>query len=332
MQSAVRKTPFALALRSPTGYLAAVALALSPAILHAQSAARNALAMFPADTQQIAFINLGQLRSMGEYPQIHRQLFLRQLLDFQDFLRMAGMDPEKEIDELVLGWRGETVGGTGFLGFAEGRFDSQRLRRFFVSQELPIREYGRYELYAFESGGNVPFLYFTFLDSSTAAFGRRGDLRALLDVRDGARAALEANAALTEWVAELEGTSPQWGVSIGRAATNHAAPWLAAGAKLVMDANVFAGSLLAVLYRIDWGSSTTTHVSLVCRTTETAAALSALLKLWRDSNTEATFKLLPAPIVTMLTSMEIDLDGNRILLTASAPLEVIEQIVRGAAR
>lgn len=332
MRRTARRTHFALAIRPPLRHVAVVACVLFPAILCAQSTARDALAAFPADTQQLIYINLAQLRVMPEYPEIRRQLFLRQLLDFQGFLRSAGMDPEKEIDELVLGWRGETLGGAGFFGLAEGRFDPHRIHRFFVQQQLPIREYGGYELYAFESGGNVPFLYFTFLNSFTAAFGRRGDLRALLDVRDGARPALDKNPALVKWVAELEGVSPQWGVSIGRAATNHAAPWLAAGAKLVVDPSVFAGSVLAVLYRIDWDSVTTTHVSVVCHTTESATALSALLKLWRDSNFESTFKLLPAPIVTMLTTMEIELDGNRILLTASAPLEGIEQIVRGKAR
>jgi len=332
MRSAVHRTRLALAMRPPIGYLAALVLVLSPAILHAQSAARNALAMFPADTQQIVYIGLAQLRAMPEYLEIRQQLALRQLLEFQDFLRSAGMDPEKEIDELVLGWRGETLGGASFFGLAEGRFDTHRLHRFFVQQQLPIREYDGYELYAFGSGGNVPFSYFTFLSSSTAAFGRRDDLRALLDVRDGARRALDKNPALVEWEAELEGTSPQWGVSIGRAATNHAAPWMAAGANLVVDPSVFAGFVLAVLYRVDWGSVTTTHVSMVCHTTESAAALSALVKLWRDSSVEATFKLLPAPIVTMLTTMEIESAGNRILLTASVPLEAIEQIVRGTAR
>ena len=305
---------------------------LLSAPLWAQTAARQALATFPADSQQIAYIGLAQLRTMREYPQFGQQLFLRQLLEFQDFLRLAGMNPEKEIDDLVLGWRGELLGGGGFFGLAEGRFDTDRLRRFFVQQQLPIREYSGCELYAFGTGGNLPYIYFAFLSSSTAVFGRRHDLRALLDVQEGVRPPLETNPTFTNWMAELEGTSPQWGVSIGRAAINHAAPWLAAGARLVLDPYAFAGSVRAVLYRIDWGSVSTTHVSVVCASPESASALSALLNLWRDSNVESTFNRFPPSIATMLASMEIESDGDRIVLISSAPLEVIGQMIGGTAR
>ena len=306
---------------------------LFPAVLSGQGLGREALGIFPADTQEIAYVNLAGLRSTPEYPQIRQRLLGRRLRDFQDFLRSAGTDPDKDLEEVVLGWRSAASGSTGFFGLAQGHFDPERMHNFLVQRQLPIRQYGGLELYASGTGEDSDDLFFVFLSSSSAAFGPLRDLKEMMDVRGGTRPALDTGPALAEWEAELEGTAAQWGVATGQAAANAAAPWLAAGAsgpKVPEDPRVIFGPVRAVLYRVDWGSSVTAHVSIVCQSDEAAAALSVLLGAWRDSHPAGGNGRAPSAFDAMVQGLGIQENGSRVELTASGPLEALDQILRGS--
>jgi len=299
---------------------------LLPARLSAQGVARDALASFPADTQQLAYLNLAQFRGMAEYPQIRSYLLTSQLRDFQEFLRSVGVDPEKDVDEVMLGWRGETSGGAGFYGRAEGRFDLDRVRDFFTRQGLPAREYQGQQLYAFGSGTSPADMFFVFLSPSSAAFGRLADLKDILDVRARAKPALDTNPKFVNWEAELEGTAPQWGASTGKAAANQVVPWIIAGRKLNVDPSTILSPVQAFLYRIDWAGGITANLSIVCQSAESANALATLLTLWRDSRPAET---TPTSLALMLQNLQVHTNDTRVELTASGPIETFDQILHG---
>src|SRR5580698_4797629 len=106
---------------APLLAMVAAALTASPT-LRADQLPGEALTTFPADTLQVAFTNLATLRSLSVYPQIRQRILNHQLHAFQEFLRPMGVEPERDIDEVMLGWRGEIVGPGAFLGLAAGRF------------------------------------------------------------------------------------------------------------------------------------------------------------------------------------------------------------------
>jgi hypothetical protein len=301
---------------------------LFPSLTRAQGLAHDALSSFPADTQQVAYLNLAQLRSLAEYAQIRNYLLNRQFRDFQDFLRSLGLDSEKDVDEVMLGWRMESG---SLVGRAEGRFDGERVRKVVVQQQMPIREYQGYELYSFGSGEDPTDVVFVFLSSSSAAFGRLRDMKELLDVRAGAKPALDTNSAFVGWEAELEGTSPQWGISTGKMATSQAGPWLAAGSKQGLDPSVLFGPVQAVLYRMDWNGGVITHISILCQNNESASAFAQLLSVLRDARPAVGANPLPAGLLTLMQGLEVHANGSRVELTTTAPLEAMEQLVRSGA-
>ena len=96
------------------------AIVLFSAPLYGQYAGQDALAIFPADTQQMAYTNLAALRAVPQYPLIHAHLLSAQLRNLETLLKSAGVDPEKDVNELVLGWRGQVQDTTRFFGLAEG--------------------------------------------------------------------------------------------------------------------------------------------------------------------------------------------------------------------
>jgi len=308
--------------------VSAICIALTfPDPLCAQQAARSGLACFPTDTQQIAYASLAELRSSSDYPQIRKRVLYLQLRGFQELLHSVGIDPEKDIDEVLLGWRGDTPSGSGSFGVAAGRFQPDKMREFFTKTQLPVQSYAGFDLFSFGSAVDSEATLFTFLDSSLAVFGRMHDLKTLLDVQQGAAPALDTNQILQGYVAELDGTAPQWGILTGKAAGNVAAPWLAGSKKNNVDLAVFLQPVQAVLYRVAWDGGFTIHISVVCKTPESAAGLFQLLNILKSAPvfSAAGGGSGPGPLVQNLDAHQ---DGSRLELSASGPADALEQILK----
>lgn len=294
--------------------------------LYAQYAGQEALAAFPADTQQISYTNLQELRSLPQYPLIHEHLLSAPLRNLENLLRSAGVDPEKDVDELVLGWRGQVQDTTRFFGLATGSFQPDNLHEYFVKNKLPIQRYSGYDLYGFGSGASRVDLFFTFLDTSTAAFGRIGDLKALLDVRNAERPALNSSADFRRWEGDLEGLAPQWGIATGRAAANEAIPWLTQGKKISIDPSALFGSVKAVLYRVNWSGSVMAHLSIICQNDAAANGFGQLLTLLRNAQPSVKTSVSPA-LYSLLQNLQVQVDGSRVNLDASASVSDLTQLL-----
>jgi len=305
--------------------LGAAALLLFPALLRGQYLSHQALSSFSDDTSQLAYTNLAQLRGSTIYPEIRKQLLDRKFRSFLDSLRWAGIDTEKDVDEVILGWRGSTSDAGNFFGLATGRFQPEQARQFFAQRQLPARQYQGTDLYAFSSGAESVDFLFAFLDTSLAAFGHSNDLTALLDARAGARRTLDSNSEFASWAAELEGTAPQWGVMTGKAAANFALPWLTGGAKLPVDASAALAPVRAVLYRIEWGGGLSLRLSIVCQNVQSAGALAQLLSLWRDSQRPAGATASPTALPT-LSDLNVETNGARVEVAASASTDLLQSL------
>ncbi len=308
-----------------TWLLAGITILCFPALLAADQLPGEALNTFPADTLQVAFTNLATLRSLSVYPQIRQRILNRQLHAFEDFLRPMGIEPEKDIDEVMLGWRGETLGPANFLGLAAGRFQPALIQQYFDRTSLPVRQYDGSDLYAFGSGSDPDDLFFTFFDSTLAGFGRLADLKAMLDARQGSINALNANSDFVNWQGELDGTAPQWGIMNGKSAANLAALWLAPGGQKV-DFSSLGRSVRALLYRVQWDTGFSAHLVMVCDTPESAAGFATLIGLLQQAAKQPT-PAGGAAVPSILQNVDPHRDGARLELDVSGPPEMLDQIL-----
>lgn len=322
----VHRNPLFCRLARSVG-VAAIALLL-PAWVCAQSSARDALSIFPSDTQQFAYSNLAQLRTQPDYQQIQSRLLTPQLKSFMDFMRSMGTDPEKDVDEVTLGWRGDLQDASAYYGLAWGSFDPQAVHDYYVQQKLPWQEYGGYDLYAFGSGEARHDIFFTFFNYSQAAFGRLGDLQTLIDVRGGSKPALDTQADFVKYESELEGTSPQWGIATGAAAVDRAGPWLAGGQKLPFDPKALLAPVRAVLYRLDWGNGFTAHMSVVCDSMQSATLLAQLITAWQNVRGAPAGKVSP-DVSNFIRGLQVEAHGSRVELTGSGPVQMVDQVMSG---
>jgi hypothetical protein len=299
---------------------------LFPAPVAADQLPSEALESFPADTLQVAFTNLAELRSLPVYTQIRQRILNRQLHAFEDFLRPMGIEPERDIDEVMLGWRGEMVGPAGYLGLAAGRFQPDLIQKYFQQTNLPVREYNGSDLYAFGSGSDPNDLFFTFFDNSLAAFGRLVDVKAMVDARMGSINALSANADFVNWQGELDDTAPQWGILNGKSAGNLAGLWLAPSGQKNVDLSSLGRNVRALLYRVQWDTGFSAQLTMVCATPESAAGFGTLVNLLQQASKQPT----PAGGVAfppILQSIETKRDGARLELDVSGPPELLDQIL-----
>src|SRR5579864_9628272 len=136
-------------------------LLVFPALSRGQGGGRDALSNFPADTQQMVYSNLAQLRALPDYALIRQLLFNQQLRTLEDSLRSMGTDPEKDVDEVTLGWRGDPS-STAYFGLAEGRLQPDQVHDYVAQHQLPYQQYAGYDLYASSSGQDRSALYFVF--------------------------------------------------------------------------------------------------------------------------------------------------------------------------
>ncbi len=304
-----------------------IAAALFFAIpLYGQYAASDALASFPADTQQMAYTDLAELRTVPQYPLIEAHLLSPQLRSLETMLRAVGIDPNKDVNELVLGWRGQAQDTTRFFGLAEGTFQPDQIHEFFANNNLPIQRYDGYDLYSFGSGSPRTQIFFTFIDSSTAEFGRLGDLKILIDVRNNRRPPLSSNVNFQRWEDDLEGLAPQWGIATGLAAANQAIPWLTQGRKIQVDPSALFGSVKAVLYRVNWGGDITAHLSILCQNPQAANGFGQLLSLLRNAQPALRKNFSPA-LSQILQNMNVEVDGSKLSLEASTSISDLAQLL-----
>jgi hypothetical protein len=315
--------------------LVAVALvSLTPIRAWAQSAAQDALAMFPSDTEQFAYSDLSQMRTIPQFPVILSSLVGPGLRSLESFLKPAGIDPEKDVQQMVLGWRSGTD-TSRFFGIAEGNFNTDQVQQYFINQRVPFQTYQGYDLYPSGSGSPRTELFVTFLNSSTAAFGRLEDLKALIDVQNNTRSSLETNTDFQNWADELEGTAPQWGIATGPAAANQAIPWLTAGKNVPGNLSALFSPVRAVLYRVNWsqGSGVRLHLSVHCQNLQAAAGLSQLFTLLHNSASSpsaSTAQLTPA-MAQVLQNLEVNTDGSNLSLDTTAPIGALGQLLNSAA-
>lgn len=314
-----------LARRSRLLFLA-LFFGLAPALAGAQELAHQALSIFPADTQQVAYVDLAQLRSLPNYRALKQMLFGRQMALFEQFLRPVGIDIEKDVTAAIVGWRGDPTAGSPAFGVAAGSFDVVNAQEFIAQEHLPVTHYQGFTLDAFGQGQSPRDLYFTFLNGGLAAFGKRSDLKALIDGYQGRGKALSANAAFAQWASSLEGSAPEWGIATGKEALRAVAPWLAPE-QMTQFENVI-GPIKAVLYQARWAGDFSTEISVICANEQSARTLSELLSVWRDSDSLAGHR--PAGINNFIQGMEINASGDTVTLDGQASSSAAAALLRGA--
>lgn len=270
------------------GIIALTALAcMLPEKSLAGSLGSDIITLFPAETGELAYVDLKQARQFSWFPQLKEQMLPAKFREFEQFLSAAGVDPNTQVTELA--WAlvpnkpaadakpGAVPTSEQIVGIALGQFNPAAAEAYFTSKKLPIVKVRTFSLFAFGGGNGPNDLFFFFLDSNTAAFGQRQQLEGLIGVRFGEQPGLYSNNDISALVNQANGGGTVWAV-LNPAYTRLAMQQLVPEAAQFPAAAQLAAKLKAMTITIKAGSGVDARFEALCGSSDDANTFAALLQ------------------------------------------------------
>jgi hypothetical protein len=250
----------------------------APQPTSAGSLSTAVMGMFPKEVGEFTYADLKAARKFPWFSQLKEQMLPSHFRDFEKFLASAGVDPNTQVDELAWGAiTGTKTSGEQVVGVALGTFDPSATEDRFKQQKLPMFDVHGYHLYAFGSGTGAGDILFMFIDANTAAFGNRGALEELIDVRTGAAESLLNNDFIFSLIGEANGTGTIWSV-LDKNYAHMAMQQLLPQASQFPQAAPILSRVRAMTITVNADSGIDAHFQAVCSTPDDANLLAAGLQ------------------------------------------------------
>ncbi len=198
----------------------AVLFALILAVLVPVSCRRLALlekrpdiSFLPSDSIFVASVDVARLRQAPLYRSLDAEP--EQL---KTFLLRLGIDPERDLDEVVFAFRSAGVDPGEWLVVLRGRFDRDRIEKGMEdpAARMSVEPYRGRNIYSLVRVPEIGDVSFSVADAGLLVLGRSDAVRRVLDVKGKAAPSLEKNEAMKDLVADLDRKAQAWAVLNGR--------------------------------------------------------------------------------------------------------------------
>jgi hypothetical protein len=231
----------------------------------------NARTVIPQAVQQIISVDYRELRDSPMARALKDQVIPDNVKQFESALRSAGIDPERDAEQITfVSYRGPKNVPYG-IGIAQGPFRQKEFLARAKAKKIKPEKYLLSDIYSMGSGFQI-----VFLDPITILFGENAAIKGALDVRDNGAASLASNDTLDDLIGTIE-DEPVWSVldqkgtqSMMRSALGQA------GALTNFDA--VKKRLLASDYIMNFTKGVTFDVAVKTSDNLTAASLSGLMQ------------------------------------------------------
>ncbi|MBS1853459.1 MAG: hypothetical protein JST79_21385 [Acidobacteria bacterium] len=247
----------------------------------------SARGVIPADVQQLISVDYRELKNSSTAMAMKAQVLPPSLKQFEQALRGAGINPDKDVDQLTFASYRAGKQGTRVIGIAQGSFAMKTvLRKLAVAKVKPVK-YRTTDVYPMSNG-----MQMTFLDEDTLLFGDSSALKGALDVRDGYSNSLDSNGQITDMMGAVD-SAPVWSVLDQEGTQNMMRSALGDASKLG-DYETVKKRLLGSRYTMNFSSGVNFDLDVVTSDSVTAATLSTLVKagvLYRKMTATATEKM-----------------------------------------
>jgi len=317
--------------------LMALAL-LAPRPARAGRLGTDIIALFPKEVGEFAYADLKKARTMRWFPQLQQQLLPDRFRQFEKFLAAAGVNPDTQVEELAWGLVAEVSSkkdgsapsdvptGEQVVGIALGNYNPDSTEAYFKRQKLPTAKARNYTLYAFGTGAGASDLFFTFIDSSTAAFGHRSILEKMIEVRSGSEEGLLRNEKFFPLINEANGSGVVWAV-LNPAYTRLAMQQLAPEVEQFPEAAKLVNRMQNMIINVNAGSGVDGKFQAVCATTQDANTLAQLLQAGFLYKRYQASKENPE-LADLLDQARVTPAGDRVQLTMSLSDDQMSSLIR----
>jgi hypothetical protein len=256
--------------------------------------------VIPAEVQQIISVDYRSLQNSPTAQALKAQVLPENLKQFETSLRGIGLNPEKEVEQLVfVSYRvGKQV---RTAGIAQGQFSPRVVLKNMRLRKIKPVNYQNSYLYPMGNGMEM-----TFLDNSSLLFGDLNAVKGALDARNGSAAALDSNSQITDLIGGVE-SGPVWSVLDSSGTQNMMHSALGQASQLA-DYNAIRQRLLGSRYVMDFSNGVSFDMDVLTSDSMMAATMANLVKagmMFRKMSATPTEKLA-------IDSTSVDNDGSTV--------------------
>jgi hypothetical protein len=247
----------------------------------------NARTVVPSGIQQIISIDYRALRDSPSAHALKDRVLPENLKQFETALKSAGINPDKDMEQLTFISYRPAKGGLRAIGIAQGPFKQKEFLQKMRVKKIKPEKYLLSYMYPMGTG-----MHLVFLDPSTILFGELGSIKGAIDVRDNGAESLESNNTIGDLITSVD-NAPIWSVLDQLGTQNMMRSALGEAASL-SDYDVVKKRLLASDYTMNFTNGVSFDLSVKTSDTMTAATIASLLKagvMYRKMNATPTEKL-----------------------------------------
>ena len=233
----------------------------------------SARAVVPAELQQLLSVDYRALKDSPTAAALKQQLMATQenLQQFEGALKGVGINPDKDIDTLVLPSFRTAKQGIRTFGIASGPFNMKLVIKKLTLLKIKPTKYRNSNLYPMDGG-----FVMTFLDDSTLLFGEPSSVKLGLDTRDGEILNLDSNQTMAEMMSSVDASS-FWSILDQSGTQNMVRSALGDAAKIA-DYESVKKRILGSYYTMDFSSGVNFDLTVVTSDSVTAGTLSMVMK------------------------------------------------------
>jgi len=233
--------------------------------------ASSARSMVPSEIQQLIGVDYRALKDSPTAQALKQQVLPDNLKELETALKGAGIDAERDLDQLNFASFRTDKKGIQTIGVAQGSFSAKVVLKKLKFKKITPTKYGTTDIYPMNNG-----LVMTFLDDNTLAFGTPASLHSALDTRDGKRPSLDSNPQMADQMAAVDGASV-WSILDQQGTQAMMLSALGDAAK-VADYESLKKRILASRYTMNFQSGVNFDLSVLTADSMTAATLATIVK------------------------------------------------------
>lgn len=231
----------------------------------------QARSVIPSDIQQIVSVDYRALKNSDTAMALKNQVEPDNLKQFEEALKSAGMDPDKDVEQLTVASYRNSKQALKMVGVAQGDFPMKGfLKRMTLHKIKPVKVRNT-DLWPMSGGMDM-----TFLDENTLLFGDRTAVQGALDARDGYTPALDTNNTIADMMGSVD-AGTVWSVLDQQGTQNMMRSALGDASKLG-DYETVKKRLLGSRYQMNFSNGVNFDLDVLTADSVTAATLSTLVK------------------------------------------------------
>jgi len=258
--------------------------------------------VIPADVQQLIVVDYRKLNDSPTALQLKDKVLPQPLKDFETALKGAGINPEKDVEQLVFAsYRKKD--GIGIVGVAQGEFAGKIVMARMRAQKIKGVKYRTATMYPLSGGMNM-----TLIDDYTMIFGIDSAVKTALDARDSEIRSLNSNTTITGMMGPVQDEAV-WSILDSKGTQTMLKSALGDAAQLA-DYDMVKNRLVGSRYSIKFTDGFNFDLDVITSDSLTAATLSSVLKagvMFRQTTANESEKLALSSVKVTSDSRDLKL-------------------------